>query len=638
MRPARRRRRAYPADRDADAEAWIFVGGGLLFSVADRLGGLLGPGRTSRAIAEQRQPLAYRHRADPPLKRWIVPGCGSGDDPCEASCHGGRRSGEPWLCGPATRSCGCGGRLLRWRALALWPGVRPVQVDLHCRGHVPNSQVARSSDLLYRCFTRSRRRSSASSPYGVARALRRRFTATQCRMTESPPPPAATTSAPARLGDRLRSLRLAAGLTQTELAGDRFSKEYVSQIERGKTRPTAGDDRVARRSGSASTPAFLGSGVSTDERGRVEATLARAEALAQAHRYDEAIDAFDEAREADRRDGLGRARRSRALPASRGRGCRQATSATAIELLNDGARRSPKGRSFSDVDRADVVFRLGVCRYKLSSIATATALLDEALALAERSGLPCDLLRADILGWRSRCRRRQRDFEAAREDVERALELAQAWRTARRWRTPTSRPRSSPSAWATGCSRGTTRSRRRRCTRSSRTSGTWASCSRTSAGSTSARQPEQAIEHLKASFAVALEVDSQDDAAQAMGGLATVHLHLGDLDAGRGARASRPRLLEGREDYLHEIGQSQLVLGRSLLERGRLDEAEEWFRAADAELRAALLGQPSRRRLGRSGRPRRSPRRRTPRRRASTEMQPKRCRTSGSKTKERRRQ
>ena len=37
----------------------------------------------------------------------------------------------------------------------------------------------------------------------------------------------------------LRQLRVSAGLTQSELAGDRFSKEYVSQIERGKTRPTA---------------------------------------------------------------------------------------------------------------------------------------------------------------------------------------------------------------------------------------------------------------------------------------------------------------------------------------------------------------------------------------------------------------
>jgi len=30
-----------PADRDADAEAWIFLGGSLLASFADRLGGLL---------------------------------------------------------------------------------------------------------------------------------------------------------------------------------------------------------------------------------------------------------------------------------------------------------------------------------------------------------------------------------------------------------------------------------------------------------------------------------------------------------------------------------------------------------------------------------------------------------------------
>ncbi len=41
-------------------------------------------------------------------------------------------------------------------------------------------------------------------------------------------------------------------------------------------------------------------------------------------------------------------------------------------------------------------------------------------------------------------------------------------------------------------------------------------------------------------------------------------------------------LLQGREDYLHEVSPSQLVLGRALLERGRLDEAEECFRAADA--------------------------------------------------------
>ena len=49
-------------------------------------------------------------------------------------------------------------------------------------------------------------------------------------------PPLAT---PERgLGDRVRRLRNARGLTQTELAEARVSKEYISQIETGKTRPT----------------------------------------------------------------------------------------------------------------------------------------------------------------------------------------------------------------------------------------------------------------------------------------------------------------------------------------------------------------------------------------------------------------
>jgi AcrR family transcriptional regulator len=44
-----------PADRDADAEAWIFVGAALLLSFADRLGGLLGPDEFGRMAAERRR-------------------------------------------------------------------------------------------------------------------------------------------------------------------------------------------------------------------------------------------------------------------------------------------------------------------------------------------------------------------------------------------------------------------------------------------------------------------------------------------------------------------------------------------------------------------------------------------------------
>src|SRR3954466_5654412 len=91
-----------------------------------------------------------------------------------------------------------------------------------------------------------------------------------------------------RLGERLRQLRVAAGLTQSELAGERFSKEYVSQIERGKTRPTRETiEWLAVRLGVDA--GFLANGVATDERGRLEGALARAEALIEALRNDEAV-------------------------------------------------------------------------------------------------------------------------------------------------------------------------------------------------------------------------------------------------------------------------------------------------------------------------------------------------------------
>src|SRR5438093_1561195 len=107
----------------------------------------------------------------------------------------------------------------------------------------------------------------------------------------------AAVPAGSRLGERLRQLRVAAGLTQTDLAGERFSKEYVSQIERGKTRPTRETvEWLAAKLGVDAT--FLEKGVSADERSRVEAKLARAEALTNAHQYDEAAEELESSRTA----------------------------------------------------------------------------------------------------------------------------------------------------------------------------------------------------------------------------------------------------------------------------------------------------------------------------------------------------
>src|SRR5262249_21628337 len=141
------------------------------------------------------------------------------------------------------------------------------------------------------------------------------------------------------------------------------------------------------------------------------------------HSYDEAIAEFVKARPAVRGSGAPELE-LRALMGEAWARIQHGDVREAVALLQD-AREVAEGEGFSDADRADVLFQLGVGRYNRSSSSSALGLFGEALALAERSGLPCDLPRSNILGWRSRCYRRQRDWEAAREDVERALELAE---------------------------------------------------------------------------------------------------------------------------------------------------------------------------------------------------------------------
>ena len=382
-----------------------------------------------------------------------------------------------------------------------------------------------------------------------------------------------------RLGERLRTLRISAGLTQTDLAGSRFSKEYVSQIERGKTRPTRETvEWLAARLGVDS--GFLAAGVSHDEQAKAEAILARAEALAEEHRFGEAIVEYERALPLVVGTGAlhlhVRALNGEALALAQSGQVRRA-----LELLQK-ARGIVERELFTDLDRADVLYRIGVCRYLLSSIATAVALFDEALALAERSGLVSDRLRFDVLAWRSRCYRRQRDYEAAREDVERALELAAGMGDSR--------------ALGQAYFQASVLAER---------GGHWV-LARTYAEQAKNQyelladrvnvgrllnnlgglefllgKPDQAVAHLKHAFSVALEVGRDEDAATAVSSLAQVHLRTGDhLLAEEQARHAL-ELLADREDMLDEVGNARLVLGRALLEQGRLDEAGDALAAAE---------------------------------------------------------
>jgi len=387
-------------------------------------------------------------------------------------------------------------------------------------------------------------------------------------------------SAGTRLGERVRSLRASAGLTQTELAGERFSKEYISQIERGKTRPTEATIAwLAEQLGV--DPVFLSSGVSTEERAKVEAQLERAEALSAAHSYEESIAAFRAAAPAAEETGSP-ALQVRSLAGEAWALQEPGHVREAIELLQR-AREIVERAEFSDLDRADVLFRLAVCRYKLSSISTAVALFDEALELAERSGLPCGVLRSDILQWRSRCRRRLRDYVAARDDVERALELAQDVGD----RAAIARAYFQASLIAQRQGHYVlSRSYAQRAKELYQQVNDERNVGRLHlmlGGLTLLLGDEDsAVEHLKASYSRALDADSPADAAQALEGIARVHLNRGEYDQADELARKSLALLQGREDYLHEVSPSQLVLGRALLERGRLDEAEECFREADA--------------------------------------------------------
>src|SRR4051812_47307955 len=392
------------------------------------------------------------------------------------------------------------------------------------------------------------------------------------------PVPASRSS---RLGERLRQLRVSAGLTQTDIAGDRFSKEYISQIERGKTRPTAETiEWLALRL--RVDAGFLASGVSADERAKAETILARADALSKEHRFTEAIEEYTRALPAVLGTGAAELR-VRALNGEAMAHAQLGDVKTALAMLAE-SRSLVEGESFSDVDRADVLYRLGVCRYKLSSIATAVALFNEALSLAERSGLPSDELKLNVFDWRSRCYRRQRDYEAAREDVERALELGESLRDARalapvyfqasllaerdgHWVLARSYAEKAKAQYEEVADRGNV----------------GRLLNNLGGLEFLLGKPEQAIENLKHSVAMALEAGRDEEVATAVSSLAQVHLRTGDVQRAEEQALHALQIIGERDDMLDEIGNARIVLGRALLEQGRLDEAEnEFARAEDA--------------------------------------------------------
>ncbi len=382
------------------------------------------------------------------------------------------------------------------------------------------------------------------------------------------------------VGGRIRALRRTSGMSQSELAGGRFSKEYVSQIERDRTRPTVETlDWLAGRLGT--DRAFLEHGMSAADAARAEETLQRAEGLAEAHRNADAAAAFRDAGAAAARIGVPalefRALRGQAWAEVRGGNVEAARS-----LLTEakGLAAEPQ---FTDVDRADLLFLVGVCETTASNTEVAVATFGQALELAERSGLACDRLRSDIFEWRARCYRRLRDWPGAREDAAHALELAnargdrrqaalalfQASLNAQReghWLLARRHAEESMALFAQLRDRVNVARLLNNVAGANHLLGNL----------------DTAVAQLREAFESFVDLQLPAEAGYVLSSLADVHLGMGEPELAETQARKAIMLLANRIEHLQEVGTAHLALGRSLLAQGRLEEAETEFDTADA--------------------------------------------------------
>jgi len=254
----------------------------------------------------------------------------------------------------------------------------------------------------------------------------------------------------------------------------------------------------------------------------------------------------------------------------------------ALTLLKT-AKQVAHRPGFNDLDRADVLFRIGCVRVKRGANSRAVNDLSLALELCERSGRPCDRLRAEILQWRSRSYQHQRDFEAARNDVEHALELVEALGDTHvaahvNFRLSVLNERGGDWLLARFYAE--------------KAKDLYEECGdRGNVGKLLNNlgglnfllgNAEEAVVNLKQAISIGLDDATGVDAAYAISSLAQVHLRTGDPALAEPQARHALELLAGREDVLDEIGNVQLVLGRSLLEQGRFEEAAAWLNAAEA--------------------------------------------------------
>ena len=389
----------------------------------------------------------------------------------------------------------------------------------------------------------------------------------------------ASVEAPIGVGSRVRSLRRTAGLTQDELAAGRFTKQYVSQIERGEIVPSEeligwlaerlGVDRM-----------LLETGFSSSDLERVQQSLATGERLLDEHGYAEATELFQGLRtylgEGAPRWAYHGAVRGETLAL-----IRLGRLEEAAELL-DNARRREGSEDASVAERAELEYLAALRAYAASDISGAEDGFGRALGLLDAGDRSSDSLRSDIHQWRSRCYRRQRDWEAAREDIERALELCQALGDVHRSaevNLQASLVAERQGRWV--LARRYAETSRELCEARGDVISVGRILNNLAGLNHLLDNDEIAIEQLREAFQIFVDAHLEVEAGYVLSSLAEIHRARGDLEEAEATATRALALLEGRVDHVQEIGTAQLVLARTHLERGELERAEDILVSVD---------------------------------------------------------
>lgn len=255
--------------------------------------------------------------------------------------------------------------------------------------------------------------------------------------------------------------------------------------------------------------------------------------------------------------------------------------AGADELLQF-ARELADHPRFGELERAEVMYRLGCCRLQSGKVGNATELFTIALELCQAATTDCTRLRANVLQWRARCWLRQHLPEMARHDVELALELVDgldAPRTVAHAFLQASVVAERQSHWLVA-----------------RLYAEQALAGYEQVGDSTNAQialnnlgginflldnDDKAVACLDRALDLALELGDEIGAAYTVSTLGRVALERGDTDAAERHATHALELLDGADAHLAEYGSALLILGRARLQQERYDEAESLFRRAD---------------------------------------------------------